>query len=413
MSKKKKHEEHVNHERWLVSYADFITLLFAFFVVMFSVSQVDSKRAGRFQESFSFATGIETDERGYLPRADDLKKAPMAASIIADHPASAPPLQSMCNLCASNDTTLRFPEELAELEKVIKERAELEANLVGIKVLRRGNELVLRLDATALFDSGDDQIRVEALPLLVSIADELRQRPLAIRVEGHTDNVPIVTARFRSNWDLSTGRATTVVVTLARLGGIDPKRLAAVGYSEYQPIASNDTPEGRNENRRVDFVLSTLGLIPVNDKSLQPLGQAAGAYEGAAAAPLPPGAEGGAAEDSDAPLAPPGVGPDAGSSDAGPTSASDATSADSRAGGAADGGVSGSGPAPKPAAAQGSSGPAGGGPSPAAPAKAPASSASSPAGAAPGSAAAPAPAMWSPLEPWWPFIERLASQPAP
>ncbi len=390
---KKKHEEHVNHERWLVSYADFITLLFAFFVVMFSVSQVDSKRAGRFQESFSFATGIKTDERGYLPRADDLKKAPMAASIIADHPASAPPLQSMCNLCASNDSALRFPEELAELESVIKERAELEANLVGVKVLRRGNELVLRLDATALFDSGDDQIRVEALPLLVSIADELRQRALAIRVEGHTDNVPITTARFRSNWDLATGRATTVVVTLARLGGIDPKRLAAVGYSEYQPVASNDTPEGRTENRRVDFVLSMSSLIPTNDK---PLDEAAGAMDGGG----PPGeGEGvqaaGGDDPSDMPLdavgaevPPPGGDP------------SDARVAGPAAGSAAPVAVP---PVvlPTPASPVDGSGAV----KPAVPPPAP------PAAEAPPAPAAPT--IWGPLEPWWPLIDRLATSAPP
>jgi chemotaxis protein MotB len=399
VSRKKKHEEHVNHERWLVSYADFITLLFAFFVVMFSVSQVDQKRAGRFQESFSFATGLKTDERGYLPRADDLKKAPMAASIVADAPASAP-MQTVCNLCATNDSALRFPEELAELEKVIKERAELEANLVGVKVLRRGNELVLRLDATALFDSGDDQIRVEALPLLVSIADELRHRALAIRVEGHTDNVPITTARFRSNWDLATGRATTVVVTLARLGGIDPRRLAAVGYSEYQPIASNDTPEGRTENRRVDFVLSMSSLIPANDKPLDE-----------AAESLDPAAE---VESADAAAEAGGAAVE-GARDGG-WAASDAPVGDAGAAAA---------PAPAPAPAPGvEAGPGAEAkpPAPAAPA-APTpppvdgSSAAQPAPPppAPAAAAAPdapaAPSIWGPLAPWWPLIDRLATTP--
>ncbi|HRE92566.1 MAG TPA: flagellar motor protein MotB, partial [Myxococcota bacterium] len=208
MARKKKHPEHANHERWLISYADFITLLFAFFVVMFAVSQVDSKKVGRFQDSFSLAVGISTNERGYLPRMES-DGAPLSASML--------PVDQLPELEGKKgegeaDEPPKFPEQLAELETDLEELQSVEDQLAGLKVLRRGNDLVLRLDATALFDSGDDKLRDGAMEMLVAIADEVRDRPVDLRVEGHTDDQPIKTLRFRSNWDLSTARATTVLV---------------------------------------------------------------------------------------------------------------------------------------------------------------------------------------------------------
>ncbi|MBL8788506.1 MAG: OmpA family protein [Deltaproteobacteria bacterium] len=251
---KKKHAEHVNHERWLVSYADFITLLFAFFVVMFAVSQVDSKKVGRFQDSFSLAIGLSTDEKGYLPRAEN-ERPPISASMLPLRELPVPGETDGGESGAVNRPP-RFPAELAELQQILEEKKALEAALAGVKVIRRGNDLVLRLDATAIFDSGDDRVRPESLEVLKAIADQVRERQVQIRVEGHTDDQPIKTLRFRSNWDLSTARATSVVSFLASMGRIDPRRIAAVGYAEFQPIGSNDTSEGRQQNRRVDFVLS-------------------------------------------------------------------------------------------------------------------------------------------------------------
>ncbi len=237
MARKKKHPEHVNHERWLVSYADFITLLFAFFVVMFAVSQVDTKKMGRFTESFSQAVGIITTPAG----AGLMPGEGMVVEPKAERPQAPPP--------KAND-------QLAAVERALGEKAGRGGELAGLKIVRRGNELVLRLDAAVLFDSGADRLRESALPVVTAIAEELRERDIVLRVEGHTDTVPIVNARYRSNWDLSTARATSVVVELATEGKMDPKRLAAVGYAEHQPLASNDTPEGRSQNRRVDFVVS-------------------------------------------------------------------------------------------------------------------------------------------------------------
>jgi len=131
-----------------------------------------------------------------------------------------------------------------------------------VKIIRRGSELVLRLDATALFDSGNDKVKPNALEALRTIADQVREHDVQIRVEGHTDDMPIKTLRFRSNWDLSTARATSVVAVLAASGKIPPGRIAAIGYAEFQPLAPNDSNDSRAKNRRVDFVLSVTMAIP-------------------------------------------------------------------------------------------------------------------------------------------------------
>ena len=250
MARKKKHPEHVNHERWLVSYADFITLLFAFFVVMFAVSQVDSRKVGRFTESFSKAVGIDMFPqagRGLLAGASQgtlEEPEPSQTSLL-------PP--ELVNLKAS----LAIPEAREELEDV--------------QIFRRRNELVLRLSDGFLFESGNDALEERARRVVARLAAELRGRALDVRVEGHTDDRPIRTARFRSNWDLSTARATAVVARLAA-EGIEPQRLSAAGYGEFHPIAPNDTDEGRKQNRRVDLVVSVvpLTLEPLVEEPLTP-----------------------------------------------------------------------------------------------------------------------------------------------
>jgi len=249
MARKKKHPEHVNHERWLVSYADFITLLFAFFVVMFAVSQVDSKKVGRFQQSFTMAVGATPGDTGYLPNKENAE-LPISASIESlpeAPPAPEPPPE---------ESKPSLAEQLQEIERELAAKLLVDESLQGLSIVRRGNELVLRMDATLLFDSGDDRIKDIALPVLMAVANELRTRDVKVRVEGHTDDQPIKTLRYRSNWDLSTARATSVVTMLASRGELDPKRLMAAGYAEFQPLGSNATPEGRAKNRRVDFVLS-------------------------------------------------------------------------------------------------------------------------------------------------------------
>jgi chemotaxis protein MotB len=240
MARKKKHPEHVNHERWLVSYADFVTLLFAFFVVMFAVSQVDTKKLGHFSESFSKASGIDI--------------FPLAGQGVMPGATEGPP-------SADGETKASvLPDELSGLKTDLTTAARHEAALQNVQVLVRRNELVLRLADSVLFDSGNDTVRDPAIRVLARIASDLKKRDIEIRVEGHTDDRPIRNSRFDSNWSLSTGRATAVVSKLAAEGIAGP-RLSAAGFGEFHPLVPNTTEKGKQQNRRVDLVVS----VPVKE----------------------------------------------------------------------------------------------------------------------------------------------------
>jgi chemotaxis protein MotB len=230
--RKKRAEGHVNHERWLVSYADFITLLFAFFVVMFAVSQVDSKKLGRFTEAFSKALGDEMFPdrgKGILPAQDIIEQVPK----IDDG----------------------LPPELEKIRLALQDLVDQGQALQGLQMVRRRNELVLRLSDSVFFESGDDRIKPAAASTLQTLAPHLAKSDVDVRVEGHTDNRPISNSRFRSNWELSTARATVVLAKLAA-EGVPAPRLSAAGYGEFRPLASNAADDGRKQNRRVDLVVA-------------------------------------------------------------------------------------------------------------------------------------------------------------
>ncbi|MBM4361003.1 MAG: OmpA family protein [Deltaproteobacteria bacterium] len=236
--RKKKHPEHVNHERWLISYADFITLLFAFFVVMFASSQVDSRKVARFTESFSRAVGV-----GVLPHdGQTILPGPQSPSSPLEIDGSNEP--------PTPDTALD------ELHASLISQSRHNPEIAKVQMLRRRHELVLRLPEDIVFASGDDSVKEGAIRTIRALAATLRVRRLDVRIEGHTDNRPIHTTRFRSNWDLSTARATTVLDHLINTGGMDPVRLSAAGYGEYHPITRNDTDSNRQLNRRVDLVVT-------------------------------------------------------------------------------------------------------------------------------------------------------------
>jgi chemotaxis protein MotB len=264
--RRKKHAEHVNHERWLVSYADFITLLFAFFVVMFAVSQVDSKKVGRFTESFSRAVGIgvfQHSGRGILPGIE---------GVIAD------PRRT-----GSNDEPPTV--SLEDLHALLIAATSQNDAIANIQVLRRRNEFVLRLPETILFASGEDSVKDPAVRALRTLATTLRTHPVDVRIEGHTDNRPIRTSRFRSNWELSTARATAVLVWMLAGEGIAPERMSAAGYGEFHPIASNDTEPGRQQNRRVDLVVSVHAAVTEEEVPLDTTGDG-GTSDASAATPV-------------------------------------------------------------------------------------------------------------------------------
>jgi chemotaxis protein MotB len=236
VSRKHKHEEHVNHERWLVSYADFITLLFAFFVVMFAVSQVDSNKVGRFAESVRVATNLGPFDQ------------------------AGAPVPSLENETGGGRTNLTKNDRTNADGFFTGLRAQLEVSLKDSlmhgrsKLVETTDGLVIRLKDTAYFDSGSAELRLQNLGDLEAVARALRALPVPIRIEGHTDPTPIKTRIFRSNWDLSGARAASVLqLFVAR--GLSEDRLSIAGYADRRPVTSNDSVEGRQQNRRVDIVL--------------------------------------------------------------------------------------------------------------------------------------------------------------
>lgn len=248
MGRRKKHAEHVNHERWLISYADFITLLFAFFVVMFSSSQIDQRRLGAFSESFAGATGVTVVPRG----SDGLMNATT----------NSPPPPARREV-----TNPQVVFSLHDLANTLSNVLSRNAGMESVRVIRRRNDFVLRMPENVFFESGDNTVKVGANVILTTLARSLKVFPIDMRVEGHTDGNPIRTSRYRSNWELSTARATSVLQVLAG-AAFPPEHLSASGYGEFHPIASNATDDGRQQNRRVDIVVSI--HHPENDEPNSP-----------------------------------------------------------------------------------------------------------------------------------------------
>jgi len=254
MARKKKHPEHANHERWLVSYADFITLLFAFFVVMFAASNSDQKKAGKIANAVQVAfreMAIFSPQGKVVPLYDD-GGLPSDATTVIGNVNSAVDLKPI--IAAGSGSSVGRPpidEIRAQLETLLKE--ETANNTVRLSEDSRG--LTISLAEAGFFDAGSAVMPPKALAVVDRIAAILKPLSYGIRVEGHTDNTPIHTAQFPSNWELSTARATYLLQYLIANAQIPAPRLSAVGYGEYRPVSSNATPEGRAANRRVDLVV--------------------------------------------------------------------------------------------------------------------------------------------------------------
>ena len=235
---RKKHPEHVNHERWLVSYADFITLLFAFFVVLFASSQSDKKKqtqlAAAMQAAFSPVSIFEPHSK----RPALTEGAAAAATVQPVAPPVPSPLE----------------RALPALRKVLAEQIRSAGLPPGSLTMHTTSEgVVISLQEAGFFTSGSAELQMRARGVLIALAAVLPTGPL--RVEGHTDTVPIHTEQFATNWELSSGRSTSIARYLFEHGPVNPADIAVTGYAEYHPIASNATEGGRAKNRRVDIVL--------------------------------------------------------------------------------------------------------------------------------------------------------------
>ena len=235
---------HVSQERWLVSYADFITLLFAFFVVMYAVTRSHQVKAAQVSEAV---------QQGFKSMSAPGQLAKMAAN--AKPAAPQPQVQTVTVTEARVTSAAAARVDLEQVRKQLENALAKQIAAKAVTVQLGPDGLVISLRETGFFDSGTATPRPEAVATLKEIAAELQKTDYDVRVEGHTDNIPIHTALFDSNWDLSSARATRIARLLLDLRALPPERLSAAGYGEYHPVASNDTPEGRALNRRVDLVV--------------------------------------------------------------------------------------------------------------------------------------------------------------
>ena len=237
-----------NHERWLISYADFITLLFAFFVVMFASSQTDKSRAKMMSEAVQSA--LDGKSQGVPPAVAKILggtiedkgqgNAQMKGPGGAEQAVKDPP-QDVLELIPS----------LKRLSKDLEE--ELRNGTLEVKLEPRG--LVVSLRQNAFFPSGTDVIARDTYPTLEKLANVIRSLPNPVQLEGHTDSVPIHNGRFKSNWELSSARAIATLEVLCTRFDLPRQRFAVVGRADTAPVDTNDTPEGRARNRRVDLVI--------------------------------------------------------------------------------------------------------------------------------------------------------------
>lgn len=270
------HEEHLNHEAWAIPYGDLLTLLLAFFVVMYAISSLNEGKYRVVADSLSAAFGgaprsIKPIQVGQVQlRGGDFDHPSVIDTGARRGPAPATPVEVPMPLHrrdrldqpstpaaavqGNGSGGLGDQQQLQALGDQI-EQALSELVQSGLVRVRRGrNFLEVEIQSDLLFPSGVATPTASALDTVRKLGGVLSNAPNAVRVEGYTDDQPIRTAQFRSNWDLSSARAINVVYELIA-AGIAPARLAAMGYGEYQPIADNATPEGRSRNRRVELVI--------------------------------------------------------------------------------------------------------------------------------------------------------------
>ncbi len=275
--RRKKHEEHANHEAWAIPYGDLITLLLAFFVVMYAISSVNE---GKYRIlSDSLVAAFRGTPRSIEPIQVGSKQvgsgADLEVSLVAQQTLEGQPRQMLEAVpIAEEEPHFNGPRSISRQAQPRPDAAAVEAEkLLGrvaedveramkdlvdrkqVVVRRFADRVEVEIRTDILFDSASAQPSKHAQDIIERLGDALAPFPNAVRVEGHTDDVPIRTRAYPSNWELSAARAATVVHIMSTRG-ISPQRLAVLGYGEYRPLEANDTPEGRNQNRRVLLVVT-------------------------------------------------------------------------------------------------------------------------------------------------------------
>lgn len=251
MAKKKRahHEEHENHERWLVSYADFITLLFAFFVVLYATSNKNETKEKEFEESIRQELRLAAAAGG---GAGAGAGSGLGASNVATinnvlNPADVTPARGSGAGELEERVAVQLREKLSDEERK-NQITNLGHDAMGVRV---------SLAATSLFPPGSAKLRQASLQTLDKLAAILKNTANQIIVEGHTDDVPVQGGPFETNWELAAARASQVVRYLVKVHQFNPKRLAAISYADQKPVAPNTTEEGRAQNRRIEFLIVT------------------------------------------------------------------------------------------------------------------------------------------------------------
>jgi chemotaxis protein MotB len=250
----------ISRDRWLVSYADFITLLFAFFVVLYAFAKADQKK----QRQVSAAIDTAFHSLGIF---SDLTRRPSGGTSTAagiNEPGLPMNIVMGENLASPAQVKNDLNNIRRELEQTLAKQ--VASRSVSIQMGRDG--LVISLREAGFFDSGSAIPKPETLPTLRRIAVSLGRTPYDVRIEGHTDNIPIHTAEFDSNWELSAARATRIARLFLDLEAIPPERISAAGYAEFHPVAGNDTAEGRAQNRRVDLVVLPRSSIDLSTPAI-------------------------------------------------------------------------------------------------------------------------------------------------
>lgn len=247
----------VSHDRWLVSYADFITLLFAFFVVLYASSQVDKRKVGM----LALAIQVAFQQMGVFPASttqvpiDATNPMPFSVAQAIENTERTASLGRVSSQPKGSPGTEIENGDLAELQAELETELAPEIARKEVAMRREPDGLVISLREIGFFESGSARMMATSQAALDRIARMLGKHDYRLRIEGFTDNAPIHTAQFPSNWELSTSRATEIVRVFIVREGFSPDRLSAAGYGEYHPLVSNLTPEGRSTNRRVDIVI--------------------------------------------------------------------------------------------------------------------------------------------------------------
>jgi chemotaxis protein MotB len=254
-------------ERWLITYSDLITLLMVFFVVMYSISEADKDKYLLLKSSLQRAFKGEAEAQTSLVAKDGgaaLLDAPRPQPADIRLESSNPGNHAIAPLDASGTATegdrAADSQKLDALRQAIVPMAEASGALDSVNVFQTDEGVVISISGSLLFDSGKAELKPDGTSFLNIIADTTRDWPNRLRVEGHTDNVPIDTSLYPSNWELSAARSVVVARFLTEQDGLNSGRVGAAAYGEFRPVANNTTREGRSRNRRVDILVLDAGL---------------------------------------------------------------------------------------------------------------------------------------------------------